>query len=72
MPDTARLLNVNPRIPSQNLEGGGRYLAKQYKRFRSWRLALAAYDAGSEALVKYGGVPPYEETQNYVKVILKR
>ena len=72
MPDTARLLNVNPRIPSQNLEGGARYLAMQYKRFRSWRLALAAYNAGPEAVVKYGGVPPYKETQNYVRIILKR
>jgi len=72
MPDTARLLNVNPRIPLQNLEGGARYLAMQYKRFRSWRLALAAYNAGPEAVVKYGGVPPYKETQNYVKVISKR
>jgi len=72
MPDTARLLNVNPRIPSQNLEGGARYLAMQYKRFRSWRLALAAYNAGPEAVVKFGGVPPYPETKNYIKAILKR
>ena len=72
MHDTARLLNVNPRIPSQNLEGCARYLAMQYKRFRSWRLALAAYNAGPEAVVKYGGVPPYKETQNYVRIILKR
>ena len=72
MPDTARLLNVNPRIPSQNLDGGARYLAMQYQRFRSWRLALAAYNAGPEAVVKYGGVPPYTETQNYVRIILKR
>ena len=72
MPDTARLLNVNPRIPAQHLEGRARYLAMQYKRFRSWRLALAAYNAGPEAVVKYGGVPPYKETQNYVRIILKR
>lgn len=72
MPDTARLLNVNPRIASQNLEGGARYLAMQYKRFRAWRLASAAYNAGPEAVVKYGGVPPYKETQNYVRIILKR
>ncbi len=72
MPDTARLLNVNPRIPSQNLEGRARYLAMQYKRFRSWRLALAAYNAGPEAVMKYDGMPPYPETQNFVEVILKR
>lgn len=72
MPDTARMLNVNPRVPSQNLEGGARYLAMQYERFRSWRLALAAYNAGPEAVIKYNGVPPFRETQNYVRVIMKR
>lgn len=70
MPQTARTLGVNPHDPRQNLEGGARYLAQQYKRFRSWRLALAAYNAGPEAVAKYNGVPPYKETQGYVKVIL--
>jgi len=53
------------------LEGGARYLAMQYKRFRSWRLALAAYNAGPEAVVKFGGVPPYPETRSYIRAILE-
>ncbi|EEE37668.1 transglycosylase SLT domain protein [Rhodobacteraceae bacterium KLH11] len=69
MPQTARLLGVNPHDPIQNLEGGARYLSWQYRKFKSWRLALAAYNAGPQAVEKHGGVPPYKETQNYVKVI---
>ena len=69
MPDTARRLGVNPHDPAQNLDGGARYLAQQYRDFGSWRLALAAYNAGPEAVRKYGGVPPYKETRNYVRVI---
>ncbi|NNE81984.1 MAG: lytic transglycosylase domain-containing protein [Silicimonas sp.] len=70
MPVTARVLRVNPHDPAQNLEGGARYLAEQFHSFRSWRLALAAYNAGPEAVRKYGGVPPYRETRGYVKAIL--
>ncbi len=70
MPDTARQLKVDPNDPSENLEGGARYLAQQYARFRTWRLALAAYNAGPEAVEKFGDVPPYRETQNYVRIIL--
>lgn len=69
MPGTARYLGVNPNVPQENLEGGAKYLAEQYREFRSWRLALAAYNAGPEAVKKYGGVPPYKETQNYVRII---
>ncbi|VAV95489.1 Transglycosylase SLT domain protein [hydrothermal vent metagenome] len=69
MPGTARKLGVDPRDPYENLEGGARYLAQQYRRFGSWRLALAAYNAGPDAVQKYGGVPPYKETRNYVRVI---
>ncbi|WP_254655488.1 lytic transglycosylase domain-containing protein [Roseobacter sp. MED193] len=69
MPATARRLGVDPTVPKQNLEGGARYLSKQFRKFGSWRLALAAYNAGPQAVRKYGGVPPYEETQNYVAKI---
>lgn len=72
MPGTARLLGVNPHDPKQNLDGGARYLSQQYRKFGDWRLALAAYNAGPNAVVKYKGVPPYRETQNYVKTILGR
>ena len=70
MPGTARLLGVNPRDPKQNLEGGARYLSWQYKEFRSWRLALAAYNAGPHNVKKYGGIPPFKETRNYVRKIM--
>lgn len=69
MPFTARKLGVDPHDPYQNLEGGARYLKQQYRTFGSWRLALAAYNAGPGAVKKYGGVPPYRETRNYVKKI---
>ena len=69
VPATARGLRVDPRIPSENLDGGARYLRQQYDRFRSWRLALVAYNAGPGAVEKHGGVPPYRETKNYVRKI---
>ncbi|SER46549.1 Transglycosylase SLT domain-containing protein [Tranquillimonas rosea] len=69
MPGTARRLAVDPHDPSANLEGGARYLRRQYDTFGSWRLALAAYNAGPGAVQKHGGVPPYQETQNYVLAI---
>ncbi|MFW8634543.1 lytic transglycosylase domain-containing protein [Cribrihabitans pelagius] len=69
MPGTARALGVDPAVPQQNLEGGARYLARQYRAFGSWRLALAAYNAGPEAVRRHSGVPPYRETQTYVRRI---
>jgi soluble lytic murein transglycosylase-like protein len=70
MPATAALLGVNPDDPRDNLDGGARYLRQQYDRFGSWRLALAAYNAGPEAVADHGGVPPFAETQGYVRQIL--
>ncbi|MEM6482569.1 MAG: lytic transglycosylase domain-containing protein [Pseudomonadota bacterium] len=72
MPGTAAYLGVDPHNPSQNLDGGARYLAEQYRTFGSWRLALAAYNAGPQAVEEHNGIPPYRETQNYVRVILGR
>lgn len=69
MPNTARLLRVDPTDPAQNLEGGARYLKQQYRTFGTWKLALAAYNAGPGAVKKHGGVPPYKETRNYVRII---
>ncbi|MGP3698666.1 lytic transglycosylase domain-containing protein [Rhodobacter sp. NSM] len=69
MPGTAQLLRVNINDPHQNLEGGARYLKMMYTKFGTWQLALAAYNAGPKAVEKHSGIPPYRETQNYVKVI---
>jgi soluble lytic murein transglycosylase-like protein len=70
MPDTARFLRVDIDDPRENLEGGARYLSMMHKRFGSWRLALAAYNAGPLAVEEHEGVPPYAETQGYVVAIL--
>jgi soluble lytic murein transglycosylase-like protein len=70
MPGTARNLGVNINDPHQNLDGGARYLRMMYNKFGSWRLALAAYNAGPLAVEKHSGVPPYKETRNYVRIIL--
>jgi len=70
MPDTARLLGVDPDDPSQNLEGGARYLRMMHDRFGDWRLALAAYHAGPGAVEQHRGIPPFRETRDYVRIIL--
>ena len=70
MPGTADRLGVDINDPGENLEGGARYLRMMYDRFGTWKLALAAYNAGPMAVAKHGGVPPYDETQNYVLAIL--
>lgn len=70
MPETARLLRVRPGNPVDNLNGGARYLRMMHDRFGSWPLALAAYNAGPEAVELHGGIPPFDETRAYVRAIL--
>lgn len=70
MPDTAARLGVDATDPKANLEGGALYLKTQYLRFRSWKLAVAAYNAGPEAVERYDNVPPYPETEAYVLAII--
>lgn len=70
MPGTAAMLGVDPNDPAQNLDGGARYLLTQLQTFRSPMLALAAYNAGPGAVQRFGGVPPYRETQDYVIRVL--
>jgi len=72
MEGTARDLKVDRNDPLQNIDGGVRYLKQQLNRFGSVDLALAAYNAGPEPVKKHGGIPPYPETQNYVRSIMAK
>ena len=74
MPSTAEGLGVkDPLDPKQNVEGGVKYLKSMLDKFNgNTILALAAYNAGPNAVSKYDGVPPYKETQNYVRSILSQ
>ncbi|WP_083960836.1 lytic transglycosylase domain-containing protein [Thermodesulfobacterium hveragerdense] len=71
MPQTARLVGVeDPYHPLENLKGGAKYLRMLIDEFRELTLALAAYNAGPEKVKLYRGIPPYPETQSYVKNVL--
>jgi soluble lytic murein transglycosylase-like protein len=72
IPATARLLAVDdPYDPDQNIRGGTTYLRRMIDRFNgSIEMALAAYNAGPEAVARYNGIPPYRETLDYVRRIL--
>lgn len=72
MPGTAAELGVDALDADANIRGGARYLARQLDRFRSVPLALAAYNAGPGAVQRWGGIPPYAETQAYVTSIMSR
>jgi soluble lytic murein transglycosylase-like protein len=70
MPGTADKLGVDIADPEENLDGGARYLRMMFDKFGTWELALAAYNAGPGAVEQHNGIPPYAETENYVKAIL--
>jgi soluble lytic murein transglycosylase-like protein len=73
MPETARRLGVDATDLKGNIDGGTAYLSQMLRRFEGdLPRALAAYNAGPEAVQRYGGVPPYAETQAYVRAILGR
>jgi soluble lytic murein transglycosylase-like protein len=61
----------SPHTPTENIEAGTRYLQALLKRFKTEKLALAAYNAGPTRVRRYGGIPPYIETRNYVSKVLK-
>ncbi|MEW6556887.1 MAG: lytic transglycosylase domain-containing protein [Elusimicrobiota bacterium] len=75
MPQTAKGLNVDPENTEQNIEGGVKYLNYLLQKFDNSVLALAAYNAGPNAVKKYskkgGGIPPYNETQTYIENVLR-
>lgn len=76
MPETAKELGVNPHKAEENLDGCVRYLAQHLKGWSHTRdpvaLALASYNAGAGNVRHYGGIPPFQETRHYVKVIKRR
>ncbi len=69
MPATARGLGVDPADPASSVDGAARYLRQLTDRFGSTDLALAAYNAGPGAVARAGGIPPYPETQSYVRKV---
>lgn len=73
MPATGKDLDLDdPFNPTENIDAGIRYLRQLLDKFSDKRLAIAAYNAGPNAVVKYGGIPPYSETQDYVKKVCAR
>ncbi len=69
MPGTARQYRVDVKSVQSSAEGATRYLGALYKQFGSWDKAIAAYNAGPGNVEKYGGIPPFKETQDYVRIV---
>ncbi|CCG01791.1 transglycosylase SLT domain-containing protein [Blastococcus saxobsidens] len=72
MPATAKGLGVNPLDPGSAIDGAAKYLSSLTRQFGSTDLALAAYNAGPGTVSRHGGIPPYPETQNYVRSVMSK
>ncbi|UOY03922.1 transglycosylase SLT domain-containing protein [Blastococcus sp. PRF04-17] len=72
MPATAKGLGVNAFDPTSSIDGAARYLSDLTRQFGSTPLALAAYNAGPGTVSRYGGIPPFPETQNYVRAVMSK
>ncbi|MDX2150450.1 MAG: lytic transglycosylase domain-containing protein [Bryobacteraceae bacterium] len=70
MPATAKALNADPDNPQENADAGARYLRELLLKYKSVSLALAAYNAGPGNVEKYDGVPPFPETQRYIRKVI--
>jgi soluble lytic murein transglycosylase-like protein len=71
MPATANEYGIDPLDPFQSIDAAGRYLARLYSKFKDWKLAIASYNAGEGNVAKYGGIPPFDETREYVASIIR-
>lgn len=69
MPATAAQFGIDPRDPFASIDAAGKYMSQLYNRFKDWKLAIAAYNAGPGNVSKYNGIPPFAETQKYVAQI---
>jgi soluble lytic murein transglycosylase-like protein len=72
MPDTAAGRGIDPCKPEEAIPAGAKYLVELHDKFGSWELALAGYNAGPAAVEQYGGIPPFEETQKYVPIVMTK
>ena len=67
LPQTANWLSVNPCDPIQSIDGAARFLKELFDEFKDWELVVAAYNAGPDKVKKYSGIPPIDETRDYVQ-----